>query len=43
MLPRNDVIYLERGWMKCRGQSAVLTTGTGPLPHLVGEISVQCA
>jgi hypothetical protein len=39
--PRNDVVHLERRRLKCRGQLAILTVGTGPLPNPTDEIGVQ--
>jgi hypothetical protein len=41
MLSRNDVIYREWRWMKCRGQVTVFATIPCALPDLSNEISVQ--
>jgi len=43
VLPRNDMVYLERCWIKRRWQLTVFTASAGPLPNLAYEIGVQCA
>jgi hypothetical protein len=43
VLPRNNVIYLEGCWVKCRRQPTVFTASGGSLPNPADEISVQCA
>jgi hypothetical protein len=43
VLPCNDVIYLERRWVKCGRQLTVFTASGGSLPNPADEISVQCA
>jgi hypothetical protein len=41
MLPSNDMIDLERPWMKFSGQLAILAVCTCALPNLADEIGVQ--
>ena len=41
VLPRNNVIDLERRWVKRRGQLAILTARSRSLPNLADEICVQ--
>jgi hypothetical protein len=41
VLARNNVINLERRWVTCRRQLAILTACSGPLPNLADEICVQ--
>ena len=39
VLPRNNVIYLEGCWVKCRRQPTVFTASGGSLPNPADEIS----
>jgi len=41
VLPRNNVIYLERRWVKCRWQLAIFTACSCSLPNLADESCVQ--
>jgi hypothetical protein len=41
LLPRDDVVNLERRRVAYRGQLAVLTTAKRPLPNPMDEIGVQ--